>query len=169
MKQKKHKVVKFHNGVARIYVTRDLSGFRHDGETTFVNPILTHLRGVSPEFWTVKNGQIVAMSLSESALRGRALMLESEISPSTKGQPAFSEAVRDIEDNKDKIRSVFKESNEMVVSLADAVDSRLKALGVELEAQEQRLIKLRKAMLVGLVPVFLSVLTIFLILFLGGK
>jgi hypothetical protein len=55
----KHKVVRFINGKARIISTTDLSGYSEDKITTFFNPDLRACKGVSPELWTVFEGQIV--------------------------------------------------------------------------------------------------------------
>jgi hypothetical protein len=53
----KHQVVKFTNGRARIYITDDISSITED-ETTLINPDMSYVRGVAPEFWTLKDGKL---------------------------------------------------------------------------------------------------------------
>lgn len=58
----KHKVVVFTNGVAKIVKTNDISAYVNDKKTCFIDPILHHVRTVSPELWEVVDNKIVAIS-----------------------------------------------------------------------------------------------------------
>jgi hypothetical protein len=53
----KHQVVRFENGRARVYITDDISNIVED-ETTLINPDRSYVMGVSPEFWTIKDGKL---------------------------------------------------------------------------------------------------------------
>lgn len=53
----KHKIVKFTDGRARVYITDDIANLVED-ETTLINPDMSYVRGVSPEHWTLKDGKL---------------------------------------------------------------------------------------------------------------
>lgn len=73
---KKNKIVKFHSGHGRIYIVEDLSTVKRD-DKTIINPDLSHLKGIPPEFWTLVDGNIVA--LTGSARNSHKELLHSQI------------------------------------------------------------------------------------------
>lgn len=62
---KKHRVIVFENGVARVKITRDVDGYTADGKAVFIDPDLSRCRGVSPELWHVVDGKIEPKANSE--------------------------------------------------------------------------------------------------------
>jgi hypothetical protein len=59
----KHKLVKFTDGIAKVEIIEDFTPYLHleDKKTLFLNPNLKLVRGVPPELWTVRDGNIVPL------------------------------------------------------------------------------------------------------------
>lgn len=159
---KKNKVVKFIDGVAHIIMTRDLTGIVEDKVTTFVNPILTHLKGVSPEFWTVFNSQIVEIKdPKEREDRVRMLHLKPELAQ--KGSPVLEGVLADIEDLEFRcqdLTEVDDETREWVLNLTVSQVKDVFVLRESIESlrqkQERHIKHLKTAIVLAYLAIFFS-------------
>jgi hypothetical protein len=65
----KNKIVKFIDGNARIIICTDLSKIVQD-EFTLVNPDLSAVKGLGPEYWQLKEGKIIPVTDKKSVPTG---------------------------------------------------------------------------------------------------
>jgi hypothetical protein len=159
---KKNKVVKFIDGVANITMTRDLTGIVEDKVTVFVNPILTHLRGVPPELWTVSNSQIVEIKdPKEREERIKMLGLKAELIG--KGSVVLEGILQDIEDlntDVDSLEAIDEETREWIFNLTVSQVQdvyRLKDSIHSLKQDQERHIKhLKTAIVLAYLAIFFS-------------
>lgn len=158
---RKNKVVQFDDGYAKIITTLDVSGYVHDGKTTFINPVLTHLKGVPPELWTVANSQIVALPQEEQDKRIKSLTIESEVAGTGKGSPEFSSLVDEVAYNELILDQVCD-------SLAE-IDIRLKSIEARIEHCEGADKLMSKRLKFVTATVIASFLAISLFILTGGN
>lgn len=68
----KYKIVQFINGIARIHMTSDLSEFK-DKKDTYIDPDLSHVKGISPSYWGVKDNIIIPLNTKAYTIRKQEL------------------------------------------------------------------------------------------------
>lgn len=172
----KYKVVQFINGVARIVTTNDVSQYQDNKVDCFVNPILTHLKGVPPELWEVQNSQIVAIKdEARKQDRIKALHLEAEMIASPKGKSQFEmifEDVKSIHKSVESLTHQIKDEAETLAEtrewiLANVINQTKQTLVFEdeIKAIKRQHKKHLNRLVLTIAIIFL---TIFLIVYLGG-
>lgn len=142
----KHKIVKFENGIAKIKVVPDFTEYLplEDNKTLFINPDLKYVRGVSPEFWTVKDDMLWPMEGEELERRRKILTVQTAI-PGKSDETIIdelliqiesyrSELLREIEYNKNIIHvesDVRKNEVDELYSKIIEMEDRFKTLVID--------------------------------------
>lgn len=113
----KHKIVKFTDGLAKIQITDDFTEYLplEDNKTLFINPDLKYVRGVSPEFWTVKDGVIWALEGEEFEERRKIMEIQSAVSQKSDHR-LIEEILLKIEAVKDEARNNLVDSVNLLKS-----------------------------------------------------
>ncbi len=158
----KYKVVQFIDGVAHISMTRDLSGIQEDKVTTFINPILTHLKGVAPELWTVFNSQIVEIK-DEAQRQNRLKMLTLKHELSSKGDQVLDSLIEDLDEvfgSLNKLKDKDNNLDSLLASLSLSKDEDVRKINALLDFinanQVAHIKRTKRAIVLAYLGLFLS-------------
>lgn len=126
--QKKNRVVQFKDGWARVIICEDVSQYIGVPDT-FVNPILTNVAGISPEFWEIRNGAICPMS-DEDRVRRRSDMVRitSDLSTSEEARKWMCFVDGELENLKLDAEGLLDVCNQTQAALRTADTSHQQAL-----------------------------------------
>jgi hypothetical protein len=135
----KHQVVKFENGRARVYITDDISNIKED-DTTLINPDRSYVMGVSPEFWTIKDGKL--WPIEDEKLIAEINASAAALAPSSDLKRI--EILQRIEANEDQLKVLSEALKDDMVKLEVDTNEKIHSRFSYLNETDGEIVKLLK-------------------------
>jgi hypothetical protein len=132
----KHRIVKFTDGRARVYITDDIANLVED-ENTLINPDMSYVRGVSPEHWALKDGKL--WPIEDEA---QIAAINAEAAVSTSGFDIKKvEILQRIERNEKAIAQQAKSTEDGIFSLYNEINAKIGGVIFDYRDNDEQLIK----------------------------